>query len=316
MGAIVNNWMVFSKEIIPTNQYNIEHHPQKAGDTCMKVGFIGAGKVGCSLYDYFVHNNIPVTGCYTRTQAKVSGTEKQTQKIFTTSIDKILTKSDVLFLTVPDDAISTVWEQVRTYPIQGKFICHCSGSLGSAVLSGIEETGAYGYSIHPMFPFKSKKTAYEDLAKALFSVEGNEEHIEEIMDLLSACPNHIVRLKSGDKPKYHAAAVFASNLAVGLINQAKELLKECGFDDEAALMALKPLAVTNMNNIFEVGTCDALTGPVERHDIKTIQKHLNAIDQEKKETYSALTKEIIKLAQTRHPDISYADMKHVLEEEK
>mgnify|MGYP000016571197 CR=1 FL=1 len=66
----------------------------------MKVGFIGAGKVGCSLYDYFVHNNILVTGCYTRTQANVSGTEKQTQKIFTTSIDKILTKSDVLFLTV------------------------------------------------------------------------------------------------------------------------------------------------------------------------------------------------------------------------
>lgn len=159
----------------------------------MKVGFIGAGKVGCSLYDYFVHNNILVTGCYTRTQANVSGTEKQTQKIFTTSIDKILTKSDVLFLTVPDDAISTVWEQVKTYPIQGKFICHCSGSLGSAVLSGIEATGAYGYSIHPMFPFKSKKTAYEDLAQALFSVEGNEEHMEEIMDLLSACPNRIVR---------------------------------------------------------------------------------------------------------------------------
>lgn len=282
----------------------------------MKVGFIGAGKVGCSLYDYFVHNNILVTGCYTRTQANVSGTEKQTQKIFTTSIDKILTKSDVLFLTVPDDAISTVWEQVKTYPIQGKFICHCSGSLESAVLSGIEATGAYGYSIHPMFPFKSKKTAYEDLAQALFSVEGNEEHMEEIMDLLSACPNRIVRLKSEDKPKYHAAAVFASNLAVGLINQAKELLNECGFDDEAALNALKPLAVTNMNNIFDVGTCDALTGPVERHDIKTVQKHLDAIDQEKKETYSALTKEIIKLAETRHPDISYADMKHVLEEEK
>ena len=72
----------------------------------MKVGFIGAGKVGCSLYDYFVHNNIPVTGCYTRTQAKVSGTDTQTQKIFVTSIDKILTMSDVLFLTVPDDAIA------------------------------------------------------------------------------------------------------------------------------------------------------------------------------------------------------------------
>ena len=113
------------------------------------------------------------------------------------------------------------------------------------------------------------------------------------MDLLSACPNHIVRLKSEDKPKYHAAAVFASNLAVGLINQAKRLLMECGFDEDAALKALKPLTVTNMNNIFDVGTCDALTGPVERHDIKTVQKHLNALDQETKETYSALTKEII-----------------------
>ena len=39
-------------------------------------------------------------------------------------------------------------------------------------------------------------------------------------------------------------------------------------------------------------------------------------EKEKKETYSALTKEIIKLAETRHSDISYADMKHVLEEEK
>ena len=29
-----------------------------------------------------------------------------------------------------------------------------------------------------------------------------------------------------------------------------------------------------------------------------------------------LTKEIIKLAETRHPDVSYADMKHVLEEVK
>ena len=37
---------------------------------------------------------------------------------------------------------------------------------------------------------------------------------------------------------------------------------ECGFDEDAALKALKPLTVTNMNNIFDVGTCDALTGPV------------------------------------------------------
>ena len=29
-GVIVNNWMVFSKEIIPANQFNLEHHPQES----------------------------------------------------------------------------------------------------------------------------------------------------------------------------------------------------------------------------------------------------------------------------------------------
>ena len=29
-GVIVNIWMVFLKEIIPANQFNLEHHPQES----------------------------------------------------------------------------------------------------------------------------------------------------------------------------------------------------------------------------------------------------------------------------------------------
>lgn len=36
----------------------IEHHLMKAGDYMMKVGFIGAGKVGSSLGHYFFQNKI------------------------------------------------------------------------------------------------------------------------------------------------------------------------------------------------------------------------------------------------------------------
>lgn len=275
----------------------------------MKVGFVGAGKVGCSLYNYFVRNKIAVTCCYTRTKAA----GKSAQIRYVTSLDAAVAESDVLFLTVPDDAISTAWEHVKSYPIQGKLICHCSGSLSATVFCGIEETGAYGYSVHPMFPFKSTETAYDDLAKAVFSIEGNEERIDAIMELLSMCPNRIVKLKSNDKTKYHAASVFASNLVVGLMNQATGLLKECGFSDKAALAALEPLAVANMKNIFDVGACEALTGPVERHDVETVKEHLRALDQEKKATYITVTREIIRLAEVRHPGRSYEDMKQVLE---
>lgn len=282
----------------------------------MKVGFIGAGKVGCSLGDYFIHHNIPIAGFYSRTQAHVCEAEKQEQRSYVTSIDKLLTISDVLFLTVPDDSIKEVWEQVKAFPVEGKYICHCSGSLSSAVLSGIEEAGAYGYSIHPMFPFKSKKTAYEDLSQALFTIEGDEEHEKPLRELLSLCGNPVVSIQKEDKPKYHAAAVFASNLMVGLMRQSVNLLKECGFDEQEALRALKPLAVQNLENIFEAGTDAALTGPIERHDVETVKKHLKVLGEEEHSTYCALTKEIIKIAEKRHPETDYADMKQVLEEEK
>lgn len=282
----------------------------------MKVGFIGAGKVGCSLGDYFIHHNIPIAGFYSRTQAHVCEAEKQEQRSYVTSIDKLLTISDVLFLTVPDDSIEEVWEQVKAFPVEGKYICHCSGSLSSAVLSGIEEAGAYGYSIHPMFPFKSKKTAYEDLSQALFTIEGDEEHEKPLRELLSLCGNPVVSIQKEDKPKYHAAAVFASNLMVGLMRQSVNLLKECGFDEQEALRALKPLAVQNLENIFEAGPDAALTGPVERHDVETVKKHLKVLGEEEHSTYCALTKEIIKIAEKRHPETDYGDMKQVLEEEK
>ena len=38
----------------------------KGGDG-MRIGFIGAGKVGCTLGKYFRENGIPVSGYYNRT---------------------------------------------------------------------------------------------------------------------------------------------------------------------------------------------------------------------------------------------------------
>lgn len=282
----------------------------------MKVGFIGAGKVGCSLGNYFVHNDIPVVGFYSRTQASVSEAAEQCNTAHIDKIDKMLTMCDVLFLTVPDDAVAKVWKQVKAFPIEGKYICHCSGSLSSAVLSGIEQTGAYGYSIHPMFPFKNRKTAYEDLKQALFTVEGDVEHMNVIMDLLRPCGNQFVPIQKEDKTRYHAAAVCASNLMVGLISQSIKLLETCGFREEEALCALKPLVVQNITNIFESGVKNSLTGPVERHDIGTVEKHLQVLNDQEKDIYIALTKEIVQVAETKHPNISYADMKQLLEEEK
>ena len=57
--------------------------------------------------------------------------------------------SDVCVITVPDGQIGSVWNEVRTYDIKGKLIMHMSGSMSAAVFEGIEESGAFGYSLYP-----------------------------------------------------------------------------------------------------------------------------------------------------------------------
>ena len=48
----------------------------------MKIGIIGAGKVGCSMGKYFVENGIPVAGFYSRHQesAEQAATFTKTEK--------------------------------------------------------------------------------------------------------------------------------------------------------------------------------------------------------------------------------------------
>lgn len=281
----------------------------------MKVGFIGAGKVGCSLGAYFVHQGIQVVGFVSRSDASAEKAAKLTHTKHIVGMNQLITMCDVLFLTVSDDSIASVWNQVSQFSIQGKIICHCSGSLSSTVFSRIENTGAYGYSVHPMFPFQSKTTSYEELSQAVISVEGNPLHKDVLLSLLSKLPNSIIHVSTQNKTRYHAAAVFASNLVVGLMEEALLMLESCGFTREEALQAISPLAKENMNHIMQDGPAKALTGPVERCDTSTIEKHLQVLSKEEKEVYLPLTKKLISIAKEKHKETDYNEMQKILEEE-
>ena len=62
-------------------------------------------------------------------------------------------------------------------------------------------------------------------------------------------------------------------------------MQECGFDEESALKALAPIMLGNMQHIVENGTVNSLTGPVERADVKTVEKHLNCLNKSQQMLY-------------------------------
>ena len=279
----------------------------------MKTGFIGAGKVGCSLGRYFVLNGLSVSGFFdvdeesARTAAEFVGTD------FVTELEELVRNSDALFLTVPDGLISTVWNQIKDMPVEGRFICHCSGALSAEdAFPGIKDRGAFGYSVHPLFAVSDKFHSYEELPHAFFTIEGDEEHLNDITALFQSFGNPVRNIKAKDKVKYHCAAAICSNQVIALIQESLDLLSECGFDEESALSALAPIITGNVAHIVKDGTAGRLTGPVERGDTDPVKKHLNCLNEEDRLLYRLLSRKLLSVGKKKNPQRDYSRLESLL----
>ncbi len=279
----------------------------------MKIGFIGAGKVGSSLGKYFSDSGT-VMGYSSRSAESARFAAEFTSSKFYDSAEALVNDCDVIFITTPDDVIHQVWDELKTLPISGKTICHCSGSLSSCVFSGVEQTGAYGLSVHPLQAISDRENSVHLLRDCVFTVEGDERRIGEIKALLEGFGNIVKTISAKDKTLYHAAAVFVSNLPIALTQIGTDILKRCGFDEESARKALAPLIVGSANNAAQKGAVKALTGPVERGDAETVAAHLGAINEKEKEVYLLLTNKLVEIASEKNPTRDYTKLVKILEE--
>lgn len=280
----------------------------------MNIGFIGAGRVGCSFGKYLAHNQHFLSGYYSRNPESSASAANYTSSKQFININELISSSDIIFVTVPDGAIEGVWKEIATYDISGKIICHCSGALSSSVFSGIRDHNAYGYSVHPFLAISSKFDSYQDISTAFFTIEGSAERIDVIKSLIADCGNPYQIIQSDVKTKYHAAAVFASNLMIGVMDAASELLIDCGFTREEAMCALGPIITGNVQSALTKGTVDALTGPVERCDTETVRKHLEALNNSSVQgLYKEASRQLVRIASGKYPDRDYEELKKVLE---
>lgn len=276
------------------------------------IGFIGAGRVGFTLGRYFVENGLNVSGYYSRTyEHAVSASQFTDSKSYKT-IDELIAASSIIFITVNDSQIQAVWELCKKSDLTNKILCHCSGAMTASVFSGIEQTKAYGYSVHLLFSFNDKYNSYKEISKAFFTVEGDENHIDYVTDIIKKSGNEYVVIDGTNKDKYHGAAVFVSNLVIGLFHSGKKLLMDCGFCDEQAQKALIPLFINNAANLSCVGESSALTGPVDRNDLDTVKKNINCLDDDYKDIYVKLSRQLVEIAKNKYRDADYSQMEKLL----
>ncbi len=289
----------------------------------MRIGFIGAGKVGFTLGKYILvkketdktrsaMKDVAISGYFSLHQESAVKAAEFTNTCCYDSLEDLIKSSDVIMITVPDGMIKQVWKNLLAFDLRGKLICHCSGAMTSDIFSGVAEAGAFAYSIHPMYAISSKTDSYQEMEKALFSIEGDKKYLARIKEFIISLGNECVIISSLDKVKYHGAAVMASNLVTGLFAMSGKLLMECGFSEVQTEKALKPLFYGNAKAVFENGAVESLTGPIERNDIETVVKHLAALTGDAKDAYTAVSKGTLEVAKKKHPDIDYTEICGIL----
>ncbi len=280
----------------------------------MKVSFVGAGKVGFSLGRFFAERGIPVIGCWSRHRESAEEAAGFIGARAYDSLKDLVRDSDVIFLTVPDGVIKSMFQEIAKYDIENKQICHCSGAMSAEdAFPGIHEAGAYGCSIHPLFPVSSKYESYRELQDAFFCLQGDEEQIRIWEDWFKKQSVSVQKITAESKIRYHAACAIASNLVCGLIAQSLEMLESCGFSEEDALKAITPLVRSNIDHILEYGPEKALTGPVERCDVKTVSEHLKCFaDKKDRMLYRSVTEKLIDIAGKKNPERDYTSMREIV----
>lgn len=282
----------------------------------MKIGFIGAGKVGFSLGQFFVRGGLPVTGYFSRHRGSAQEAAAWTGTKQYDDLEALVRASDAIFLTVPDGAIASVYDGLRVFDLAGKQLCHCSGAMTAREgFPNGAATGASYYSIHPLFPISDKYAAWRELSGAFFCLEGDGPHLPWWQETLTALGAQVRLLPSEGKVAYHAACAIASNLMCALAQESVDLLAGCGFSQGEALSALRPLMQANLHHLCQEGPQEALTGAVERGDKATVAKHLSCLPEgPARQMYQAASQILVGLAEKKHPDMDYQPVRDILKE--
>ena len=208
--------------------------------------------------------------------------------------------------------IKTVWEELCKFSLEGKIVCHFSGSLSSDLFSNREEYGVSAASFHPMYAFSSKFTSYEQLNHVIFTAEGDSHALSVVGDIFRKAGNKVCVMESAKKTRYHASASMISNLMIGLYEMSIQMLMDCGFSREDAVELTTPLVQNNIKALLHSSPEEALTGPIERGDTETVKKHLSVLTEAEKEVYLRLGEMVLEIAGRKNPERDYQTMIQLL----
>ncbi|MPZ61310.1 MAG: DUF2520 domain-containing protein [Propionibacteriales bacterium] len=250
-----------------------------------RIGVIGAGRVGAVLSATLRRAGHDIVAAAGETDASRFRIETLLPGVPRLKPSAVARASDVLLLTVPDDALSNVVTMLSASGAirEGMSVVHTSGAHGSAVLRPAAERGAHVAAMHPAMTFTGTDIDLARLSGCVFGCTAPEDPPARALvdDLVADLGGRSFWIEEQHRVLYHAALAHGANHLVTLVSQSMELLRRSGVTDPAA--TLQPLLQAALDNSLSYGDA-ALTGPIVRGDLKTVRAHLGTLQETSLET--------------------------------
>ncbi len=276
------------------------------------LGFIGAGRVARALASAAAQAGYVVSVVASRNAGNARRIAAKLPDCEALTIDRpedmsaVFAKADLVFLTVPDDAIAAC--AVHLAPHVGQALVHCSGASEVGLLAPATRQGGQIGGFHPLFLFAGLDDDATRLSGSAITIEAEASLNETLQRLASAIGCRALSIPPGERMRYHAGANYAASFLLCLLDEATHLWQAIGMPEDDAREAMWPLVIGTLNAARERGLSGALAGPVSRGDAGIVTRHteaLAAMGGNHATLYSLLTLRAIHLARQR-PNADHA----------
>lgn len=241
-----------------------------------EIVFIGAGKVAYTLIPLLLKKNYNVKGIVSRqNKSAASAGRKFKLDFYTSDFNKIPVNSRIFFITIPDSQIFKAAEKLASLDLDftNSLFVHTSGNESSSALRVLQKKGAATASFHIMQTFPSLKQV--DISNSPAALETGSRTAERFLKSLSASLNlKVFKISEEEKVFYHMAGVFTANFLTANFFASEKLLNNTALGGKNHYGLFEPIVNTTLSNIKDNGVNGSLSGPVQRGDYITVQKHL------------------------------------------
>lgn len=246
------------------------------------VSIVGAGRVGTTLAVLLYRAGYPIVSILSRKRNSARQLAHLVGcKQYSSSLSQVSSSTRILLIATPEESVLKIAKELARQShleFQSLSVFHTSGMLTSDALLPLRKKGAKVFSLHPIqaFPKRMDRTyQLQRMQNVCYGYEGSQTTWRQAQLIVKVFGGEIIRIPKEKKILYHIACVVASNYSVALLGMVEEVLALVGGD--VRLKHFAPLIKTSIENAILLTPKKALTGPIARGSISTIECHLREL---------------------------------------